>query len=407
VKECSAFKTVVFLALIAVPLLVLFYSTANAAVPRFEVHIIERNSSLVNDSVMSCTLSDLDGDGDLDWTIGTIWPKKPRKRLLYWYEYRNPDNWVRHLLGEAPEMYGGACATDVDGNGHVDVVATHLWLNNRKGSQWSFHKTGIPAGVHDMQAVDINMDDRTDFLVFDQAEGLMWFDAPVDPAVPWTPHSIGPSDYAGAKVHATGSPEGADDLDGDGDVDIAAVKGWFENVDGKGLQWLYRRNDLFPVGKKAEFPWGYAVKTVVRDLDGDGDMDIVQSSCDSREPTGIAWLENVDGKGDFKLHWIKQRVAEDYHTLAVIDYDNDGDWDLFSGVGPLSARKKQAYLFENLNNGSRQTIQWKEHVIHSGMTVHEGITGDVDGDGDADIVIKPWNRKDNPKDFLYLENLSL
>jgi hypothetical protein len=37
------------------------------------------------------------------------------------------------------------------------------------------------------------------------------------------------------------------------------------------------------------------------------------------------------------------------------------------------------------------------------MPVHEGTSGDVDGD--VDIIIKPWNKADAPKDFLYLENL--
>jgi len=45
-------------------------------------------------------------------------------------------------------------------------------------------------------------------------------------------------------------------------------------------------------------------------------------------------------------------------------------------------------------------------MIDSGITVHEGIAGDVDADGDVDIIIKPWNQKDYPKNFLYLENLT-
>lgn len=39
-----------------------------AAAPKFMAHVFERDSQLVQDSVMSCTLADLDGDGDLDWT---------------------------------------------------------------------------------------------------------------------------------------------------------------------------------------------------------------------------------------------------------------------------------------------------------------------------------------------------
>lgn len=388
-----------------VVLIVVSCTMSQAAIPKFKVHTIEKDSPLVQDSVMSCTLADLDSDGDLDWTAGTIWPKKPRTRILYWYERRSSDEWVRHRIGDAPAMYGGACVSDVNGDSHPDIIATNLWLNKGKGLDWTFYKTGIPDGVHDIQAVDINKDGKTDFLVFDQEGGLLWFEIQAHPTQKWTPHRIAAKDYAGAKVHATGSPEGTGDLDNDGDVDIAAVKGWFENTDGKGLTWTYHRNDLFPTGTKVDYPWGYAVKTIVRDMDVDGDMDIVQSACDTREPAGIVWLENIDGKGDFHLHTIKARVREDFHTLAVIDYDNDGDWDVFSGVGPLSSERKQTYLFENLSDKGRKPIQWKEHVIHSGITVHEGITGDVDGDGDVDIIIKPWNQKDHPKNFLYLENL--
>ena len=404
-------RTVVVVMMSLLVLISTSHSTVLGERPQFKAHVFERNSKLVDDSVMSCTLSDLDGDGDLDWTVGTIWPKRPKSetaypRALYWYEFRKANDWVRHTMGPAPNMYGGACTADVNSDGHLDVVATDLWLNRGKGSTWSYHVTGMPDGLHDTQAADFNHDGKLDFLVFDQNAGVLWFETPADPTKRWIRHKIGGKDYAGGRVHTTGSPEGAADLDGDGDLDVAAVKGWFENKDGRGAKWLYRKNDLFPTGttgKKGDFPWGYGVKTVVRDMDGDGDMDIVQSGCDTLVATAIVWLENTNGKGAFRLHRIKGDVAEDYHTLAVIDYDNDGDWDVFSGVGPLSKQEKHAYLFENLS-GQGKTPRWKQHIIHSGMTIHEGITGDVDQDGDVDIVIKPWNTKDHPKDFVYLEN---
>jgi hypothetical protein len=64
------------------------------------------------------TLSDLDRDGDLDWTVGTCWPKPLEKRSMYWYEYCGPSHWVRHEMGQDADQYGGACSVDLNGDGY-------------------------------------------------------------------------------------------------------------------------------------------------------------------------------------------------------------------------------------------------------------------------------------------------
>ncbi len=380
---------------------------AMAETPRFRTHIIEEDSRLVHDSVMMVTLSDLDRDDDLDWSVGTCWPKSHQDRAMYWYEYRGPSDWIRHKIGTDEDQYGGACSVDINGDGYLDLVTANIWINDLRNGQWHFIRSGLPGGAHDIVAADVNGDGRVDIVAFTQEEGLNWFACSDDPTKPWVRHPIAPFDYAGGKVHATGAPSAVADLDGDGDVDVAAVGGWFENVDSRGLKWIYQEHGLFPKKDKEAFPWGYAVKTVVCDLDGDGDYDIVQSECDTRMPAGIVWLQNTSGRGDFQLLWIKRRVPEDFHTLSMLDYDNDGDLDVLSGVGPLAAkdRERRAYLFENPAEGGDVSAVWKEHIVHAGMPIHEGISGDVDGDGDFDIIIKPWNKLDSPKDFLYLENL--
>ena len=191
------------------------YMPLFAADPLFETHFIQKDSPLVEHAVMSVTLSDLDQDGDLDWTVGTVWPRigkeKPSRNLdqrqLFWFEYRAPDDWVRHTIGKDSEAYGAACTADVNGDGRMDFIAPNLWLN-QGGGRWRFFRTGIGDGAHDLQSIDMNGDRRADFLAFTQQGGLNWFETLDDLSKPWIRHKIGPADYAGARVHACSSPAG-------------------------------------------------------------------------------------------------------------------------------------------------------------------------------------------------------
>lgn len=165
-------------------------------------------------------------------------------------------------------------------------------------------------------------------------------------------------------------------------------RAWCENLDGKGVRWRIHKTIDFG----EEHRYGIAVKTWVIDLDGDGDMDFVQAEADN--PDGrVAWFEN-DGRGHWTRHLIKdQGDKQDFHSLIVADFDGDGDADVFSGGGPLSAPGTHAcYIWENAAGpkGRPTADQWIEHVI-ARKPCHEAVGGDVDGDGDIDICSKPWS----------------
>jgi hypothetical protein len=359
--------------------------------PAFERHRIDA----IGSNLGQTALADLDKDGDLDWVAGT---SDRAGGNIWWWEYRGPGEWVRHALGTGHTDVGGALH-DVNGDGWLDMLSgSRLLLNTGRPRMEPFR--GFDVGTihsHDTIFADIDGDRRMDAVANSDRTGLFWYSIPSDPTRPWLSHPIATAGQH--KVHGGIAPRGAGDVDGDGDTDVVTAGAWYENADGKGGTWRVHHTLDFGTEDK----YGVAVRSWLLDLDGDGDLDLVQTEADARDAR-VAWFEN-DGRGRWTRHLIRDRGRQqDFHALIVADFDNDGDADVFSGTAPLTAPGRHGcYIWENAAAAGQRPLpsSWREHLVAQ-MPCHEPAGGDVDGDGDVDIVCKPWS---TGNEHVYLRNL--
>ena len=338
-------------------------------------------------------LADIDNDGDLDFAVGV------RYAQAYWYEFQTNATWVKHVLGPWDEQKLGGAPHDVDGDGHIDFVTGGSWYRNPGNPRAAPFTEYVfdPAGdhtMHDVVVADINMDGRMDIVVqSDGADhgGLFWWDIPAEATGYWVKKTISPE-----KHHGGIFPGGIGDIDGDGDNDVVDVYRWLEN-NGAGEGWMAHPLPFGKCGKPEKtgrgtaYGYGWSARSVIADVDRDGDNDIVAVDCDQVDCTA-AILYN-DGHGNFVRKDLPQNAPRygSFHSLQVADFNGDGMVDV--------ATVEQHDITWHISVSPRWIIwkqltgnRWEENaIIDNGVAGHDMACGDVDGDGDIDLVAKVWN----------------
>ncbi|NND08462.1 MAG: VCBS repeat-containing protein [Saprospiraceae bacterium] len=350
----------------------------------FKQHEIGRFGSRMGQT----SLRDMDKDGDLDYIFG-------QRGKLHWYECRFDGTWILHPIGEGATTDVGGCAHDVNQDGWTDFIIGDSWYENTGSPFIPFllHKKNMISS-HDNVVADIDGDGIKDVVSVSNDVNhpvLAWYKIPLDYRQNWDYHRIGKG------IHGGISPKGYADLDQDGDLDIVCGDRYYINIDGKGSKWTAK--ELVPHGGNRPDKYGLALKSWCIDLDRDGWIDIVQAEADTRDAR-IYWWKNIPEIDSFTFHLVSaEHTDQDFHSLAVADFDGDGDADIASGGGPLSQGIQRLVIWENTSEDGKS---WQPHIVLQGYEIHEMVAGDIDADGDIDIVSKPWTGNLH----IYLENMS-
>ncbi len=350
----------------------------------------EQVLSLAVNGARAVHAADLDGDGDVDVVcLGYEGDQ------VGWFQ--NLDGAgsfsALQLLAVAPDAPHGLDSADLDGDGDLDLaVASHhdnsvRWLENL-GSATAFSEHLVDAqvgGAVSVRCADLSGDELPDLLVAGYNAGAVYL----------LLNDAGqPGQFAGGPI-AAGLVQPitaqAADLDGDGDLDVAALSHedglshWYRNVNGTGVGW-----------EEEEAHWmlgSPGLDMALGDLNGDSVIDVALAL-----EEGVCWQ---DGRGRSTwerawVNWVLRSIRFD--TLRTGDVDGDGDADLMV----YDTHSDELLWLENLLS----EMGWSTgQALAVNLEVSRGPAwADMDGDGLSDLLLTD-NRANEWRRPVWIRNL--
>lgn len=361
-----------------------------------------------NQQTASLTI-DVNQDGATDFFV----TERTEAPAVTMYMYSD-GNWVRHIVeSEKMNIEAGSAHYDIDGDGDEDVVfggsssSNEVWWwenpypKFKPNKPWKRHIIKKSGGTkhHDQLFGDFDGDGQQELVFWNQGQNrLMIAEIPDNPKKDkeWllkTIYAYGSDSEMQPIVGLGGYPgwskvnehEGLTkyDLDGDGLEDIVGGGRWFKYDNG-----VYKENII-----DASYVFS---RCIVAQFKEGGRPEVILSVGDGKGPLYMyEWIEWEGWKGMKRGTGTWKRIKlideiDNGHTLQVVDFNRDGKLDFFSAEMRFGDKNPDAKTRVFMGNGKGQ---FTPVTIAEGYGVHEGRMVDLDGDGDLDVLGKPYTWK--------------
>ena len=322
------------------------------------------------DDTESLALGDVDGDGDIDIVVGNMYSGVVHENRVYRNDGAGNFDVLAGFGLVSWDRTASVALGDVDADGDLDIAVGNtgednaLCLNNGIGSAFTCDAFGTGAdNTLSVMLGDVDSDGDLDVAAGNmKGQNAVYI-------------NDGGGTFPSSSPYYRPWPGGLDlavgDMDGDGTLDLVTPYAAYLNDGLGGFNWS---------GATRSFGFGPSTDVAVGDLDGDGDLDIAVA----KEEQNLVHLN--DGAANFAITRTFGTGGDVTASVALGDMDGDGDLDIV--VANIQGMPHAVYLNDGAGN-----FDWPgaEQSFGGGWITQDIALGDLDGDGDLDIVTGNYN----------------